>query len=165
MNKVLIGLTILCVTGFTACSHKNPVQSGPEVSVPTDAQESDVQTSMPTPSDEQAVITGVLLQGTSELKPVVNAILYLADIINSSDGIKAAASFDRQSSPNTQTDKNGRFVFTEVEPGEYALVLDRIYNSFLLQDPDGGDFLFTAEAGEVLDLGDLDYLSLPGTTP
>ena len=82
---------------------------------------------MPTPSSDDAVITGYLFQGTSDPQPVRNAILYLAEIVNSTNGRKAVASFDRRSSPATQTDANGKFIFTHVEPNEYTLVLDTLF--------------------------------------
>lgn len=161
-------LHIFAVISFlllSACTASNTPESAQATTLPIGSQDSATIKTIPTPSTNKAVITGVLLEGTEELEPASSAILYLADIVNSTDGRKAAASFDRASSPNTQTDAHGRFVFSEVDPGEYSLVLDRVYNSFLLHDPDGeGDLLFTAEAGEILDLGKLEYLSLPAST-
>ena len=167
MKNIKAILFISLITLLSACS---PRGSGLIVHLDATQQtdlEREEQTGLseiPTPASDDAVITGYLLQGTSDPQPVMNAILYLATIVNSTDGRKALASFDRQSSPATQTDINGKFIFTQVEPNEYALVLDRISNSFLLQDPKaGGDFLFVAKSGEILSLGDLVYPSLPGT--
>jgi hypothetical protein len=160
--QVFVAMNFLLLS---ACTASNTPESARVTALPAGSQEPAATRIIPTPSDNKGVITGVLLEGTEEFEPASNAVLYLADIVASTDGRKAAASFDRATSPNTQTDAHGRFVFSDVEPGEYALVLDRIYNSFLLHDPDGeGDLLFTAEAGETVDLGRLEYLSLPEST-
>jgi hypothetical protein len=165
MKYALHILAVITLLPLSACAASNTPQPVQATALPAGSQEPAATQVIPTPSGDKAVITGVLLEGTEELEPASNAILYLADIVSSTDGRKAAASFDRASSPNTQADAYGRFVFSDVEPGEYALVLDRVYNSFLLHDPDGaGDLLFSAEAGEILDLGSLEYLSLPAST-
>jgi len=169
MKNIKAILFISLVVLISACAPR-----GSGLTAPLDAtqqthsglEEQTRLSEIPTPASDDAVITGYLLQGISDPEPLMNAILYLAEIVDSTDGRKALASFDRRSSPATQTDMNGKFIFTQVEPNEYALVLDRIYNSFLLQDPEaGGDFLFVAKAGEILNLGDLVYLSLPGAVP
>jgi hypothetical protein len=72
------------------------------------------------------------------------------------------AQFDRVTSPRTQTDASGRFLFVDVPVAKYGLVLDRIRTSYYLKNPkDNGDFLFQPQPGQVLDLGKLVYPSLP----
>ena len=101
-----------------------------------------------------------MLQDSDE-HPVKEAILYLAGVIQSGD-TPTLASFDRNSSPRTQTDAYGRFVFVDVPADRYGLVLDRINQSYLLKNPkDDSDLLFTPKPGQVLDLGKLVYPSLP----
>jgi hypothetical protein len=120
---------------------------------------------VPTPSADKAVITGVLKTNPNQPQPAPGVILYLADILPESKGTPFLASFDRVHSVRTVTDPNGRFVFAEVSPASYSLVLDRIAQAYLLSDPKkpGGDFIFTANGGKSLDLGDLVYAVLPGS--
>lgn len=56
--------------------------------------------------------------------------------------------------------EKGYFVFADVPPDTYGLVIVCPTGSFLLGDPDtGGDFLITVKSGEQLDLG---LLHIPG---
>ena len=98
--------------------------------------------------------------------PVGEVFLYLASIHTGETGKPLAASFDRQTAPRAQTDAFGRFVFVDVPSQQYALILDRISEAFLLNSPnDNSDMLLNPEAGEVLDVGRLVYGSLPGAEP
>lgn len=122
---------------------------------------------IPTPAaPDKATVTGVLQLNPGAPEPVAGVVLCLADIIPSTAGTPWLASFDRKTSPCTQTDGIGRFVFADVLPVQHSLVLDRFSDSYLLSDPEtGGDFIFTPQPGQILDLGNLAYLSLPSQTP
>jgi hypothetical protein len=124
-------------------------------------------TVIPTPSTpDKATITGVLLVDPGSPLPATGVILALANIVPEAKGTPWVAGFERLSSPHTQTDGAGRFVFVDIEPGKYALVLDRLNEAYLLGNPkDGADLIFEPQAGQVLDLGDLIYNSLPGLSP
>ncbi len=138
--------------------------SSPDDAYPPPASLEDFTISeIPTPSADMAIITGVLLQQLENApEPATQRLLGLGNIIPSSTGEPVVASFNPGSSPRTFTDSTGRFVFVDVPPGQYALIFDRITDSFLLNDPKtGGDFLFFAEADQTLDLGELLYDSLP----
>ena len=164
MNSLIIGL-ILTAFLVGACSAPapaprpaSPVQTplalAPISPLPTAAI-------IATPSKpDRSTITGILLQGPDE-RPAQEAIVYLAGVIQTGD-TPTLASFDRGSSPRTQTDAYGRFVFVDVPVERYGLVLDRVNQSFLLKNPkDNSDMLFTPKSGQVLDLGKLVYPSLP----
>ncbi len=114
---------------------------------------------LPTPVTGKGVITGrLLVKG----KPAVNVILYLADITKDEKGVDRLAGFSRTNSPNAQVNLEGNFVFANITPGKYALILDTVQNAYLLHKPgEEVEWLFTVEAGQVLDLGTLDYDSLP----
>lgn len=120
---------------------------------------------VPTPSAaDKSTITGRLQVNPADPHPVVGAILYLAEIIPESSGTPYLAGFERTHSPRTLTDAAGQFVFVDVDPQQYSLVLDRVSEAYLLGHPNQapGDFIFEAVAGQVLDLGTLTYVSLPG---
>jgi hypothetical protein len=111
----------------------------------------------------QATITGVLRQGAGSPKPAVGVVLALAPILPNAAGTPAAARFDRTTAPETITDADGRFVFAGIKPQPYALILDRVVESYLLREPSSGDdMIWSPKAGQVLNVGNLDYASLPG---
>ena len=117
---------------------------------------------IPAPSPGRSTITGVLIARADN--PAKRVLLSLAGVIEAADGTPQVAEFDRASAPKTITDDAGRFVFVDVEPGQYALVVDRITEAFLLNDPiTGGNFLFESLPGDILDLGELIHPELPGT--
>ena len=55
----------------------------------------------------------------------------------------------------------GIFVFQNVPPGEYGLMVDVGYTLFTITGDDGSPLLFTVEAGKALDLGQI-ITELPG---
>jgi hypothetical protein len=126
-----------------------------------------VEGGVPTPSKaDHSTITGFLMTNKESPTPVGEAVLYLATIHTDETGKPLAASFDRQTAPRSQTDAAGRFVFVDVPSQQYALILDRISETFLLKSPDdNSDMFLTPGAGEVLDVGRLVYGSLPGAGP
>ena len=162
MNRVMISLTLAAFL-VNACSTPSPRPQSPVQTPLASTFASPLPTAViiATPSKpDRVTITGVLLNG-SDKRPVREAILYLAGVILSAD-TPALASYDRASSPRTQTDATGRFVFVDVPADRYGLVLDRIDQSYLLKNPsDNSDLLFTPKPGQVLDLGELVYSSLP----
>jgi hypothetical protein len=89
-------------------------------------------------------------------------------VLPDSTGKRTLAGVDKVSSPRTITDDSGRFVFADVPAATYSLVLDRVTSSYLLNDPtNSGDLLFEPQPGQVLDVGQLVYPSLPaeGSAP
>lgn len=108
-------------------------------------------------------VNGVLQVGTSvEQQPAKNALLYLAETIKDSSGIDSFAALDRINSPKTVSDDQGRFVFSNVPPGKYGLILDVITNSYLLMKPGSEEaLLIEVSAEQQVDLGTLLYDSLP----
>jgi hypothetical protein len=108
-------------------------------------------------------ITGILQVGSKEgAQPAKNALLYLAESLKDSTGKDSVAALDRIRSPKTQTDGQGRFVFSNIPPGKYGLVLDVITNSYLLMKPGSEEtLLIEVPAGKEVDMGTLLYDSLP----
>jgi hypothetical protein len=147
----------------TAADANSPVATP----APAGSAHQPVEGGVPTPSkQDRSTITGFLMTNKESPAPVPGAFLYLATVHTSETGKPLAASFDRQTAPRAQTDAAGRFVFVDVPSQQYALILDRISETFLLKSPDNnGDMLFNSEAGKILDVGRLVYSSLPGAGP
>lgn len=58
--------------------------------------------------------------------------------------------------PSTLTDQQGRFVFKDVAPGDYVLLVgNRMTKSTVLADDAGRPLMWKVEADKVLQLGDL----------
>ncbi len=113
-----------------------PVNAYPEmidvptiVPYPSDSSAPLVATpgSIPTPGNETGVITGKFL---GDDKPVVDVILYLAEVKKDEEGREMLAAYSIFNSPTAYTDRNGRFVYSNVLPGKYGLVWDTVVSSF-----------------------------------
>lgn len=110
---------------------------------------------VPTPAEDRAVLTGRLLV---EGKPVFNVYIALAEVVLDEEGQERVVSYDQFNAPKGLTDADGNFVLSGIVPGRYGLILDTVISSVLLNEPDNNNpFLVTAEAGETVDLGELDY--------
>lgn len=159
MKRFSIAFLLLLLT-LSACRSSAPLDG-----LPTTTRE--LITVIPTPSEQdKATITGVLLTNRGAPSPVAGVILYLAEIVPEAQGTPFLAGFERTTSPRTLTDLAGRFVFADVLPDQYSLVLDWVYQAFLLDHPEtGSDFIFEPQPGQVLDLGNLVYETIPGGTP
>ena len=154
---LIVILTLISVSGCTSTEKET---NTPSTRPTQENQKTKFETPyIPEPGLNESTITGVLqVKG----EPLISEVLYLAEIIYIDDETPYLAGFDRNVNINTQTNGNGRFIFTHVPVDEmYALVLDRFHISVLLKNPsDEKDLLFTPSAGEVLDLGVLNYDSL-----
>jgi len=108
-------------------------------------------------------VTGRLsMLNSGNITPLKDEILYLAEVISNNEGKSSFASFDRINSPRTTTDAEGRFIFKNVKPGNYGLVIDVITASYLLNKPGTSDpILIEVIGGNVIDLGELIFEDLP----
>jgi hypothetical protein len=118
------------------------------------------------PDKNYGIITGVLLFNNNGQKVTKeNVPLFLAEILADENGVPRVASINRTGSPRTATDSKGQFIFSEVPPGNYGIVLDIVVKAYLLPKPDTEeDLIISVSAGEVIDLGTLAYNAsiLPG---
>lgn len=106
------------------------------------------------------------VKGILKLKgvPQEKVVLGLGDVIKSKDGLEIATSFSWTNSPQAETGSDGSFTFSNVPPGRYGLIYTTDIDTFLLLDPESDQkaVLVSSEAGNVVDLGVLDYKKLPG---
>jgi hypothetical protein len=117
----------------------------------------------PTPAPDTGVVTGTILHNGKQIK---RATIYLAEVLRDEQQLQSVAAFDPVNSPRAYLDPEGKFVFANIEPGEYNLVLDFVVSNLLLGHPDGsGPIFLMVEAGETVDLGTLDYPDLPEPSP
>jgi hypothetical protein len=121
---------------------------------------------LPTPSSsDKGTIGGVLIRDVTgqAVQPYVGAVLYIAPLVNNSEGAPMLAGLDKSTAPKAQTNDQGFFAFTDVAPGTYALIFDTPLSSFILHRPGSGDALLVeVKGGDVHDLGELRYdLAMP----
>ena len=152
----------------SAVGQTSPVAT-PTPQVSQSIASSPVSTPKGTPESQPGTgtVVGVLLvKAGNEATPVSNQILYLAEVIKNEQGEDSFAAMDRANSPKAITDNQGHFLFVNVPPGNYGLVLDTISNSYLLLQPGSEDaVLVKATADSTIDLGTLEYDSLPIPSP
>jgi hypothetical protein len=123
----------------------------------------DVQTS----TETGAVIGRVMLVTDTEVRPVADMKVALADVLLDDDGIPRIAGYDPATPLRTMSDELGRFAIEDVAPATYAIILDAVTTSVMLADPITGDpILIEVDADAVTDIGRLNYdsLALPGYT-
>jgi hypothetical protein len=112
-------------------------------------------------TEDTGAVSGFLLRGDPP-GAVQLGLLYLGEVALDSEGTPIMASVDKQVAPKTAAGPSGQFLFTNVPPGQYALVLDLISSSVVLRNPlSGEDLLIDVVAGQVTDLGRLVYTDLP----
>jgi hypothetical protein len=113
---------------------------------------------LPTPSSSDVgVVGGVLLRDLESGESTAGAetTLQLGRVIRDDEGTPLAVSAGETSSPTTTTGENGDFVFTDVPPDTYGLVLVSPVGSFMIKDETGNDFLIDVESGQAVDLGEV----------
>lgn len=167
MVRLSLGVLKLVVIGLllSACQFSQPaavVTPSPTPAVaPTQGPAADPTPSLaplliPAASADSGVVHGVLRREVQET-PINEVDLYLAEIIPGDEEAMRVAGLDTNQAPHAITNANGEFVFTDVQPGEYALALVTPIGSMLIPDPKtpGRDVLFTVEAGQTIDLGTL----------
>lgn len=109
---------------------------------------------LPTPSPEAGVVTGQLLTPGPGGEPYIGALFLAHTIETEQAGYPPIVAFSDSTDPRALQDKTGRFLFAEVPPGTYALVIWSPVASTVVVDPETDDYLlFEVEAGKVKDLG------------
>jgi hypothetical protein len=115
-------------------------------------------TLLPT-SHTGGTVGGILLTDSPSNTPVGMPV-YLGEVLLA-NGTPALASLDKQTAPKTLIGQDGRFVFVNVPPGTYSLIIDMVINTVILRDPTtGGDILVDVKEGETVDLGTLNFPNL-----
>jgi hypothetical protein len=124
----------------------------PQVSSPT--AELPELLEIPEPGEESGIVTGQLLSPGPGGTPYIGA-LYLANTIPSDqEGFPPIVSLSDQTDPLAVQDQTGRFLFTDITPGTYALVLWNPVASTVIEEPGTNEYMvFEVQPGEVTDLG------------
>jgi hypothetical protein len=108
---------------------------------------------VPNPNTNNGVVTGFLLiQGENKPYP---GELYLGEMVLADQpGAPPLIGFSEKDSPKAEFDQSGRFVFKDVKPGDYGLILWNPVSYFLLNDPNSDkNIKVVVKIGEITDLG------------
>lgn len=122
---------------------------------------SDLPPSVPTPLKGTGTIVGQIASTASE-KSATGFYLYLANLLPLTPGPGHLITIDPERSPKTIVSVNGRFIISNVTPGQYALVLWLPRDSRFIADPNNPEqeLIVSVTSGEIVDLGIL-RVSLP----
>ena len=155
---VMLGIVAGCgsTTPATPQPDVSPLASPLESPLATPAGEPEiVPLVIPTPSPGTGVVHGQLTHQVFEA-PISEARLYLAPVLVSDDQKMEMARLDPLTAPQTTTDEQGRFVFADVEPNRYAVILGGSVTDYLLADfRTESEVLFELDPEMTLDLGDI----------
>lgn len=117
---------------------------------------------LPDAQQTSGVVGGVLIREVVDqgFIPLVPKSLVLGEIITTDNGQPA---YVRTSGKSAEAElfPTGIFIFRNVPPGTYGLVVDLGFTQFLVKSTDGNPLTFTVEAGQVLDIGQV-ITQLPG---
>ena len=151
--KKLVLISILIIIGCKSqSSYQKKVDHGTSLLSPLMTNLADI----PTPTTRSGVVTGRLLTPDEHGKPYIS-VLYLGNVLRSSDNPSAPPliSFSEQYSiKGDQDPQTGQFYFSNVPPGEYAIIIWTPAISMPLKDPrTKQEIIFRVEPGKVTDLG------------
>jgi len=148
---VLLSVAVGCRSQQPTAVPASPLASPVVLTSPVEEPEVLI---VPTPGEGAAVVTGVLKVSRTD-QPMHGVRVYLGDHVGSTEDTPLYG-FDPELAPSTITDENGQFVFVDVPPGRYVLIIWRSLSPMLARDPGSGLLLdITLEGGDVVDLGTL----------
>lgn len=114
---------------------------------------------LPSPSSGVATVGGIILDNDT-MRPPVEGVIYLASVKEMDNGDPVVV-LDKDIDPFAIPMDNGQFMFSEVHPNEYGLILYTPDVSFLIDDPKTGESLMLdILPDQILDLGTIE-VSMP----
>ncbi len=108
------------------------------------------------PGPDTGIVMGTLEQTASSPLPLEERMLYLSSIIHGAGRPDfEVAKMDPVRDPRSAVNADGSFIFTDIQPGKYALstVTPRGESVLLLHLDTGLDIVIEVEAGKITDLG------------
>jgi hypothetical protein len=108
--------------------------------------------SVPTPSTGMSAVAGQVV-GIGSTTPIKKTPIYLAQVHWDGQHKNAAYALDIARSPATTTDQNGFFVFSDLPPDEYTLIVGDFYGrNDVVREKNGDARIFQPVAGKTLDV-------------
>lgn len=108
------------------------------------------------------VVGTLLVRSGGSTQPVSGFNVYLAATVKDITGKDAFVGLERVNAPRAITDAQGTFIFQNIVPGNYGLVLDIGFDTILMLKPESEEgIILTVMPGKEVSLGTLLYESLP----
>lgn len=111
------------------------------------------QFTIPTPAAGKANVSGRIVSiKTGE--PYIDATVRLAEVYRNELG-EGAYALDAALSPQTATDDQGNFVFTDIDPRDYVLIIgDPMTRYVIVADETGKAIVYSCPVDQVTNLGE-----------
>ena len=121
----------------------------------------DPERNPPTPQPDSGVVSGVLIREVTEqgFIPLTPRGLYLARILQNDSGEQALMRRG-DDAPQAQLLPTGIFIFDNVPPETYGIIIDVGFAQFPLEEADGTQIILAVEPGQSIDLGQV-FVELP----
>ncbi|MGB9872776.1 MAG: hypothetical protein ACPLYD_14115 [Anaerolineae bacterium] len=108
-------------------------------------------------------ITGTGLIGqlvsASERAPLSNTVVRLARVFWNEERTDGVYVLEGARSPSCMTDDNGFFVFSDIDPADYVMIVGDVYGDYVvISNPDGTPKIFTVQEGTTTDVGQVQVL-------
>jgi hypothetical protein len=112
-------------------------------------QQLDVTPAAP-PNTGSATLTGRIVTDSGDGS--ANTIVRLADVVH--QGGEGVYVLDMAFSPGARTDQNGYFIFENIKPLEYVIIVGDAYDAYkVISGDDGKAKVFTTTVDQILDVG------------
>lgn len=156
LSWIIISIIVIFLAGCQATpsveAEATPLASAGESQVTLQAPE---PTPLGQPETGKATVTGQVFSLKTNA-PLGNTVVRLAEVHR--EGERGAFLLDTAFSPGDITDEQGYFIFENVEPGEFVLVVGNVevYKGYvIIPEESGKPRVYEFEAGKIQDLGEL----------
>ena len=165
MRALVVAVSLLLITLLASCATSNPkpmTAISPISPVPTVKVAVSAPTVRLTPLPDKAALTGKIVVSGATQSPLGNAVVRLANVYWNSDKSDGAVVLNGAASPGTTTNEAGEFFFSNIDPGDYAVVVGDVEaESLTVTKPDGSAHVFAAVPGQILEAGILEVPQIP----
>jgi hypothetical protein len=173
MKAVVVAVSLLLITLVAACASPgpkpttvtSPISPIPTVKATVKATVED-PVSAPiarlTPAPDKAALAGKIVVSGATQMPLGNTVVRLANVYWNSDKSDGAVVLNGATSPGATTNEAGEFFFSNIDPGDYAVIVGDVEaKSLAVTKPDGSARVFVAVPGQILDAGTLEVPHIP----
>ncbi len=153
---LLLILSFFLILLIVSCKSQKTPTATPSAQIPAATASAIPTLPVGTPAPDKGIVTGVLLRKMPDGSvQSVGTRLFLAKLLTNQQGtIVPLAGLLESEAPFAFPDQRGQFVFSDVEPATYALVIRAPAFAMLARDmATGEDVVIKVVAGQVIDLG------------
>lgn len=153
------GPTINPDEGYPSTGTPIPVNNDPGYPAPESenySSEYPDEITIPPLKNELGIVTGRLVANSDRTDPYLATSIYLGKAIEANlTDYPPLISLDTTSDPLAVQAKNGDFIFSDVEPGIYGLIIWSPFSQTVIQNPDKDGFPLLVEVmpGKIKNLG------------